>query len=172
MAVTVSKTVTAQRAQVARGSAEPRAGRAPDPKPRSARGGVTTWDPSDFARRGLPRPVYDGKPVPWTTPVREGLPAFGRFSLRLVAEAELNGLCDVCGLPLSDPVYFFRYSASGDHHFAADEKRPEPGAILPAGLHLPCARLSLAHCPHLTPAAGPDSMPLDVWRAEVGTLAR
>jgi hypothetical protein len=97
--------------------------------------------------------------------VKNELPAFGRFSLRLVAEAERDGLCDVCGLPLLDPVYYFRYSASGDHHFAADEARPKPGDIIPVGLHLRCARLSRAHCPHLTLADGPDSMPLDVWRS-------
>jgi hypothetical protein len=162
--VTVSKTGTAQEGQVPRGSVEPIASRSPDPTPRSAREDVTTWGPGDFGRRGLPRPVYEGKPVPFTTPVRDGAPAFGRFSLRLITEVELNGLCEVCGLPLTDPVYFFRYSASGGCHVAGD--------ILPTGLHFRCARLSLAHCPHLTSADGPHSMPLEVWRAQVGTLAR
>ena len=133
---------------------------------------VFTCNPSDFGRRGLPRPVYDDKPVPWTTPVRDGIPAFGRFSMRLIIEVELNGLCEVCGLPLSDPVYFFRHPAGGDHHSEACGPRPDPGALIPVGLHFRCARLSLAHCPHLSPSDGPDSMPLDVWQAEIGTLAR
>jgi len=119
---------------------------------------------TSFGRRGLPRPIYNGMPVPWTAPVRGGVPVLGRFGLRRIAEAELEGLCEVCGLRLTDPVFFFRAPVGDGSHIVGD--------LIPTGLHRRCARLTLAHCPHLWPADGPESIPLDLWRAEVGTLAR
>jgi hypothetical protein len=87
--------------------------------------------------------------VPWVTPESdEGVPVLGKLDWRYADEAERHRLCLVCGLKLDDPVWFFR---------------TREGEVIYEGLHGRCARLSLAHCPHLTSLDGPEPVSVDEW---------
>jgi hypothetical protein len=113
-----------------------------------------TWQPGEQIPRGLPRPIYKGRPLPWaeeserTTPFGDPLDSERAWhDERLddifwenvappqcpsrLDEAWREGLCVLCGEPLGDEVYFF---TDGEE-------------LAQGGLHPRCARLTRAHCP-------------------------
>lgn len=47
--------------------------------------------------RGLPRPVIQGRPVPWLAPVIGGRVAWAALNASRLGEAEQHWLCQVCG---------------------------------------------------------------------------
>jgi hypothetical protein len=111
------------------------------------------WEPGTEIPRGLPRPIYKGRPLPWVEK-SERLTPFGgpidseraaddeRLDVswwltplqdaEKLAEAWEDGLCILCGEPLTEEVFFF--STDGR-------------ALVQGGLHPRCAKLTRAHCP-------------------------
>jgi len=113
------------------------------------------WEPGMENPPGMPRPIYQGKPVPWTTvtdpedfeprskgldlPQGEGQFLFERGSTPRIDWGREEGLCVLCGEGLGDPVYFFL-----DNRI---------NTIVDGGLHKKCLAMTRAHCPHLRDGA-------------------
>jgi hypothetical protein len=112
-----------------------------------------TWAPGEHIPRGLPRPIYKGRPVPWAeleeriTPFGDELDShtaqnderlddcFWETPLQDMArlgEAWENDLCVLCGEPLGEEVHFFTEDWQ---------------TLAQGGLHPRCGRLTRAHCP-------------------------
>jgi len=122
--------------------------------------GAPYWEPGMENPPGMPRPVYERSPVPWTTQtdpemfepyfkateggfgtaVGGGDFLFERGDNERMQEALEGGLCVLCGEPLGDPVWFFL--------------DPRAHTAIDGGLHERCARMTAAHCPHMQ-AGGP-----------------
>jgi len=126
---------------------------------------------------GMPRPLRDGRPVPWAEYALDD-----RDDDRFVAweddhhvyrvpvplqdperlyEAFHERLCVVCGERLGDPVHFFadmwETGAGGP-----DNASRHVALIAQGGLHRRCARLTQAHCPGV-PAWDLLSVPAAMW---------
>lgn len=89
--------------------------------------------------KGLPRPVcfVRRKPVPWNVELYEdGTPAWSSTNHHRVKLSECYHLCQVCGKRLYKNAVFIVDADGGQ-------------IVDSAGLHRKCARLALAHCPHL-----------------------
>jgi hypothetical protein len=102
---------------------------------------VVEWDPEN--EPGLPRPIFDNMPVPYTTEVNAiGEPAWREADQNRLAECWTQNLCIVCGLPLADPVSVFS-------SIKPNRDLGQAGQIVDGGLHPRCAALTKAHCPHI-----------------------
>jgi hypothetical protein len=102
---------------------------------------VVEWDPEN--EPGLPRPIFDNMPVPYTTEVNSGgEPAWREADQNRLAECWTQNLCIVCGLPLADPVSVFC-------SIKPNRDLGQAGQIVDGGLHPRCAALTKAHCPHI-----------------------
>lgn len=95
-------------------------------------------------QRGLPRPILDGLPAPYSGDNRD----HGEPSQTRLEECQLDDLCGVCGEKLDARRYIAVY-----HEPEFDQiERPHPLWLLVAdnvAMHERCAKLSLAHCPHM-----------------------
>lgn len=89
----------------------------------------------DQPRRGLPRPVLEGRPVPWLAPVIGDRVAWTALNEQRGLEAQRSWLCQVCGEPLRDGDAWVAVSA-GDV--------AEGGAM-----HHRCLALARKACPVL-----------------------
>jgi hypothetical protein len=116
------------------------------------------WSPGDSDRLGLPRPLYDGHPVPYASTEHQGEPEFSLDGVRETRDWQ----CGLCGLELADPVFYF--TSPGTSYPEVRPEYWEIGEIIPVGLHARCSRLGLAHCPGLSAADGPYSVSLAEWR--------
>lgn len=93
--------------------------------------------------RGLPRPLYNWTPVPYTAEVSqnesgEAKVLFAQIDSDRQGECETERLCIVCGAELDDTVALITRC------------RPESGdRVLDGEMHERCAKLSFRHCPHL-----------------------
>jgi len=92
---------------------------------------------------GMPRPLFDNRPVPWTSEQKQWedddgypttIPDFSVIDRERQLEAFRENLCVLCGDPLTDPVHCFG-NDSGD--------------LVDGGLHPRCARMTAAWCPHI-----------------------
>jgi hypothetical protein len=92
------------------------------------------WTPDTHAERGLPRPMYDDMPIPWTSEGMGDRPMVSIIDAVRQREALNRSLCVLCGLPLADPVYAF-----ADH---SDN-------VIDGGLHGRCLNMTASWCPHL-----------------------
>ena len=135
-----------------------------------------TWEPGDEIPRGLPRPIYKGRPVPWAE-ISERISPFGdplesdaaQNDERLddgfwlgpqvqlqdaerLDEAWTDGLCVLCGETLGEEVHFFTEDWQ---------------TLAQGGLHPRCARLTRAHC-----ASGASFVPSRSVRGDLGGFWR
>jgi hypothetical protein len=104
---------------------------------------------------GLPRPLYDGLPVPYTARVDQKVdedgvfvpfPNFADIDVRRMEECITGFGCLVCGAELQGDVALI---VRGEDPFEEPEIR-EGGAFC-----VRCAKLAVAHCPVLRmPGAG------------------
>lgn len=109
--------------------------------------------------RGLPRPLYDGWPVPFNTPATPAghgglVPAFNRHDDRRQCDVIERDLCMVCGEALGQEVIVV---IAADDGLVVDD----------AAMHPACARLSFAWCPYLRdPQASTLArlLPLTLWQ--------
>lgn len=89
----------------------------------------------DASQRGLPRPILQGLPAPYSgEDKRHGLPDFDRLR-----ECVVEDVCAVCGELVDDDIFYVAAYAENTALLM------DQGVIL----HERCARLSLAHCPHM-----------------------
>ncbi|MFC4056172.1 hypothetical protein ACFOY4_41350 [Actinomadura syzygii] len=89
---------------------------------------------ADLCPAGRPRPRAHGLPVPWVTPVTRATgPLWRDLHTARLARAQLESLCQVCGLGCDR-----RFSLIVD---------PHGHCLTSAPLHEECARLALAVCP-------------------------
>jgi hypothetical protein len=110
--------------------------------------------------RGLPRPLYEGLPAPYTVAVssdcRGGPPAvqpqFKISSEVRMDECQQEALCILCGEQLGEDA-----TVLWDAH---------DGGIVDDWLHTRCAQLSVSHCPHLVKLKAAGSL-----RLVAGTVA-
>lgn len=107
----------------------------------------------DAGVRGLPRPILDGLPAPYT-----GADDYhGSQHDERHAEAKIEQLCAVCGEGLSECERVYVGLGQSAIHIIenpdAYDARPGFGidSLLDGGvgMHLRCAQLSLAHCPNM-----------------------
>jgi hypothetical protein len=112
------------------------------------------WTPETHNETGMPRPMYDQKPVPWTSDtVMPNAPDFSAIDTEKQYRAWRENLCVLCGDPLTDPVHVFG--------------TPD-GTIVDGGLHPRCARMTAVWCPHVKDGIANETydevyVPLDVW---------
>jgi hypothetical protein len=138
-----------------------------------------TWAPGSENPRGLPRPIYLGRPLPWAekedrvTPFGDEIDSDAAWrddrlddvyweteappqDRARLGEAWEEGLCVLCGEPLGDEVHFF---TNGED-------------LAQGGLHARCARLTRAHCPGVRTGWQLCCLPRAAWdeltRAEDG----
>lgn len=91
------------------------------------------WDRSNPP--GMPRPMFDNKPVPWSSDSKSPFePAFEVIDSWRQEQAYKDNLCVLCGEALTDPVYAYVKS---------------DGTVVDGGLHQKCAAITHAHCPHI-----------------------
>lgn len=118
---------------------------------------------------GLPRPLYEGKPVPFTAKLqsRQGrtVPDFSNVHKPRMNRCLTRNLCILCGDPLEDTCCVIGRYRGGQTLASAMEFIDE------GVLHERCARMAKAHCPELKPDSfqiltGPtaDLEPHDVHR--------
>ncbi|MEV4083152.1 hypothetical protein AB0J43_23070 [Nonomuraea fuscirosea] len=91
----------------------------------------------DACPAGWPRPQHDGLPLPWITPVLDGVVYWSELHGGRLMRCQREWLCQVCGLGL--PVRAL-VLADIDGELVTD-----------AGLHRRCALLSLTVCHGLSP---------------------
>lgn len=90
----------------------------------------------DAGVRGLPRPILQGMPAPYSgSDTEHGMPHVERDQ-----ECMDFDICAVCGLEFEDVER--TYTAS---FFHADDQLLDRGVLL----HERCAKIALAHCPHM-----------------------
>lgn len=80
---------------------------------------------------GLPRPMLDKMPVPYSGDEKH----HGRPDWERLGKCQRESLCAVCGLALDTTACI----ALG----------PENDIVDNAAMHEPCAKIALAHCPHM-----------------------
>ncbi|MFI6324327.1 hypothetical protein ACIBG8_42860 [Nonomuraea sp. NPDC050556] len=117
---------------------------------------------------GWPRPRLYGLPLPWITPVLDGVPYWTQIHGRRLLRCQQQWLCQVCGLVLSPCALVIT-----DGELVTD-----------AGLHHRCALLSLTVCEGLSlrmllavvartdlyPLPGGPSPPWRRWRLHAAVL--
>lgn len=91
---------------------------------------------TDRNPRGRDRPVCQGRPVPWLTPVTTHGPHWRLIHRGRLAAAQRYWLCQVCGLPITDEEAMLVVDAAG-------------WCLTSAPLHSACVTLSAA-CPAIT----------------------
>ena len=91
------------------------------------------WTPDNPP--GMPRPLWDNKPVPWSSEKYNDRdePHFEAIDGNRQHRAIVSKLCVLCGMPLDDPAYGF---IQGGH-------------LVDGALHQRCAAMTRAHCPHI-----------------------
>ncbi|OXM56428.1 hypothetical protein CFP71_13450 [Amycolatopsis thailandensis] len=90
----------------------------------------------DQPGRGLPRPVLEGRPVPWLAPVIGDRVAWTALNDQRVLEAQRSWLCQVCGEPLTNADAWVAVSA---------------GDVAAGGaMHRRCLALARKVCPVLS----------------------
>lgn len=113
--------------------------------------------------RGLPRPLSKGLPVPYEALLVEEDGAvvadFAHTHERRDRRCRQEELCHVCGIKLEEEVACVGHSFGGGFE-----------AWLAELLHTRCAKLTLAHCPHIKEAyekgeACIMAAPLASWRS-------
>lgn len=88
--------------------------------------------------RGLPRPMFDGRPVPFA--VRrddDGNPMWAGIDSKLTMLCTLSNTCHMCGEYVADADAWAVYDLMG---------RAVDGWIM----HQRCTKLSVSHCPFLS----------------------
>jgi hypothetical protein len=108
------------------------------------------WLSSVRMPRGLPRPCFDGYPVPFIAhvPLLSGRPNFREVNAERRAECQTEWLCQVCGLPLESSAYVVVRGSSGAELEILDG----------AALHRGCVELARNSCPFLRRVA--DTLPV------------
>jgi hypothetical protein len=99
-----------------------------------------------LTKRGWPRPIFNGWPIPWVSP-RENLSLIDGTRERIVQRFKI---CQVCGLG-HEPgatVYIYCSKAPGEALDLSDDTKAA-FAIDNAVMHERCARLAVARCPRL-----------------------
>lgn len=84
---------------------------------------------------GWPRPVMDGRPVPYVIPVTAGHPWWRLIHTPRLLQCQNDWRCQVCGLTLEPEGWVLV-----DVHGAVQTD---------AAMHERCVRLATAACPHL-----------------------
>jgi 5-methylcytosine-specific restriction endonuclease McrA/GNAT superfamily N-acetyltransferase len=100
--------------------------------------------------KGMPRPLYQNLPVPWTSDIEipgdpnTVVPNFSVADPHKIYECWKSDLCVLCGEPLDNPVAVIP---------TTKDFTPAPGgdqiSVLDGPLHLRCAKMTKAHCPHI-----------------------
>jgi hypothetical protein len=101
---------------------------------------------------GWPRPVLEGRPVPYVTPVTAGHPWWRLTHGVRLLRCQNDWCCQVCGLDLEPAGWVI-----GDGHGAVQTD---------AAMHERCLRLASAACPHLLAEAA-SLRAVEVRRCEV-----
>jgi len=127
-------------------------------------GAYVPWTPDTHSETGLPRPIYDNKPVPWTSmgerdPFGQPIPNFSAIDSNRQENAWINDLCVLCGEALTDPVSAI---------YNVDENNIHTNnAVVDGGMHPRCAKMTIAHCPHIAVGMGTTyaimTIPLASW---------
>lgn len=90
---------------------------------------------------GWPRPVREGRPVPYVVPVTAGRPWWGLTHGDRLLRCQNSWLCQVCGVPLPTRAWVL-----------VDTR----GAVVTdSAMHERCLRLATASCPHLLAEGSP-----------------
>jgi hypothetical protein len=89
----------------------------------------------EACREGWPRPVLDGRPVPYVTPVTAGHPWWRLTDGGRVLQCQNARVCQVCGLALPSQSWVL-----------VDESA---AVLSDSAMHARCLRLAAAACPHL-----------------------
>ncbi|MGW5721589.1 hypothetical protein ACWEVP_35820 [Amycolatopsis sp. NPDC003865] len=105
---------------------------------RAQRARVRRGDDRPAPGPGWPRPLVQGRPHPWVTPVSNGTPWWRLLDGARQALAQDAWLCQVCGEPLPTRALVV---LDGDR------------VVSDTGLHPRCLAVADAVCPHLTRAA-------------------
>ncbi|WP_040712768.1 hypothetical protein [Nocardia takedensis] len=87
----------------------------------------------DLNPAGARRPVHRGRPVPWLTPVTAVGPYWRLIHRGRLADAQRDGLCQVCGLRVGQDAVLV---------IDADGRAPTSAALHPDG-----AATATTHCP-------------------------
>ena len=96
--------------------------------------------------KGWPRPIVEGKPVPWISPKYE-LSQMNRTRARHVVR---DARCQVCGIPHETGAdVFLCISTEGTEYTEVPPDAVAVRAMDLAILHERCARLAVARCPVL-----------------------
>lgn len=90
----------------------------------------------DGTATGFPRPMADGLPVPWITPVGDQGPVWDQVIRHRIIDCQRDWLCQVCGMPLPSRAWVL---VEGESVVMDD-----------AAMHEQCMKLALARCPHLS----------------------
>lgn len=86
------------------------------------------------APHGWPRPIMEGRPVPWVAPIIGDRVAWTALNSTRCGQALRDWLCQVCGQPLGDTAWL----------------AVEAGDVVGGGaLHLRCLELARTVCPAL-----------------------
>ncbi len=104
---------------------------------RAQRAGARRGDDVPAPGAGWPRPVLDGLPHPWLTPVSDGKPWWRLLDDARQARAQDGWLCQVCGEPLPTAALV----VLNDDRVVSD-----------TALHPRCLTVAREVCPHLTRA--------------------
>lgn len=115
--------------------------------------------------RGMPRPLYDNQPVPYTSDHLKGMD--GEVSISVAnlntdrsRECQFQGLCMLCGDKLTERSAVI--AVYGDGSYEPLPKTPQNRAILESGaFHERCAKMSMRHCPHLRD--DPNCQQPEIW---------
>lgn len=111
------------------------------------------YDPT-WLTLGLPRPLNDKQqPVPYATPVpQHGEPALQARDCDFDFHLQRQHRCNMCGLELHQDD---RHGIVPLHEATIHADRPpatEASVLDSWRMHRRCARLAIAHCPHLRPS--------------------
>jgi hypothetical protein len=100
---------------------------------------------------GWPRPIIDGFPIPWVSPVEN----LGKTDPDRILETKERSLCQVCGEPFSDSedelvvVFVDGGPKSQKPLGSVDLEKVLCRAMDDAVMHLRCAKLAAGRCPCL-----------------------
>ncbi|WP_139190923.1 hypothetical protein [Actinokineospora iranica] len=86
--------------------------------------------------RGLPRPVLDGRPVPWLAPIIGDQVAWAAFNAARHREAQQSWLCQICGESLATASTAWLAVSAGE-------------VAAGGGMHRECMALARRECPVL-----------------------
>ncbi|WP_405180960.1 hypothetical protein OG225_07150 [Nocardia sp. NBC_01377] len=88
----------------------------------------------DLNPSGAERPTRNGRPIPWLTPVTAAGPHWRLIHRGRLGQAQRHGLCQVCGLSVTDDEAMLVVDTDG-------------WCLTSAALHPACAKLSSVTCP-------------------------